>query len=146
MGDRAGPTRLADLLNGAGRRLGLGHAVSTGRLWTRWEEVVGAPLAQHAEPSSLRDGVLRVRVDSPAWATEVGYLGEAIKERANAALGRPLVTEVRVWTGPRRRRDEGVATPSAERKPLPLRAAPRDAAEAFERARRAWVQRRSSGP
>jgi hypothetical protein len=54
----------------------------------------------HVEPTSLRDGVLRLRADSPVWATEVGYLADHIRERANDVLKGPVVREVRVWTGP----------------------------------------------
>jgi hypothetical protein len=54
----------------------------------------------HVEPTSLREGVLRLRADSPVWATEVGYLAEHIRVRANEVLKDSVVREVRVWTGP----------------------------------------------
>lgn len=94
------PVRLRDLLSSAGERLGLPAAVETGLLWRRWQEIVGPSIAQHAEPTSLRRGVLRVRADSPAWATEIGYLRDEIVRRANSAIGSAVVSEMRVWTGP----------------------------------------------
>jgi predicted nucleic acid-binding Zn ribbon protein len=106
---------------------------------------VGPEVAAHAQPSSLRDGVLRVRADSPVWATEIGYLGEEIRNRANAAAGRAVVTEVRVWTGPRRS-GEVTDTPPPERVAQPS-VKPRrdpendDPAAAMERARSAWAKR-----
>ncbi|CAN5560086.1 hypothetical protein BH24ACT26_BH24ACT26_00240 [soil metagenome] len=137
------PARLGELLGSVGRRLGLGNAVETGLLWRRWRDIVGPALADHVEPTSLRDRVLRVRADSPAWATEVGYLREEIRRRANASMGMELIAEVRVWTGP-----GSVASPS-EKRPASstrqgLRAAPRDPIEALERARSAWARRMSS--
>src|SRR5687768_17461367 len=96
------PARLRDLLDPVGRRLGMEGAVDTGRLFARWRAIVGEQIGAHAEPTSLRDGVLRVRADSPAWATEIGYLSSELVERINRELGRAVVTEVRVWTGPKK--------------------------------------------
>ena len=36
----------------------------------RWEELVGAEVAQHCTPESFADGRLVVRTDSTAWATQ----------------------------------------------------------------------------
>jgi predicted nucleic acid-binding Zn ribbon protein len=138
------PPRLKDLLSSMGRRLGLDHPSEVGALWGRWVEIVGPEVGKHAEPSSLRGGVLRVRTDSPVWATEISYLGEEIKRRANETLGRPLVDEVRVWTGPgpigaARARGRVNAAPAAARRDLPD-----DPREALDRARKAWLRRRIS--
>ena len=139
------PLRLKDLLPGATGKLGIPSPEATGRVWSAWKDIVGPAVAAHAEPTSLREGVLRVRADSPAWATEIGYLADEIRSRANAATGRTLVLEVRVWTGPRPasggstagRAEEGAGAPAD-----PDREPPRDPAEALERARRAWAKRR----
>jgi predicted nucleic acid-binding Zn ribbon protein len=136
------PVRIGDLLDSAGARLGLGRAVETGLLWKRWGEVVGPALAAHVEPTSLKGGVLRVRADSPAWATEAAYLGTEIKTRANASRGAELVMEVRVWTSPGRASTAG-ASEGGGRPSRRVRTAPRDAFEALARARRAWATRRS---
>ena len=129
-----------------GRRLGLDHPREVGIVWERWRDIVGQDIAAHAEPSSLRGGLLRVRTDSPAWATEIGYLTDEIRNRANETVGRELVREVRVWTGPgpmRRSRPAATAssTPAGESARTDL---PEDPAEALERARRAWLRRRIS--
>lgn len=94
------PAALRGLLGPAASGYGLDDALSAGTLWKRWVEVVGPDVAAHAEPTSLRDGVLRVRADSPVWAHEIGYLTGEIKKRANETLGREAVTEVKVWNAP----------------------------------------------
>lgn len=136
------PSRLKDLLPGATGRLGIPSPEATGRVWSAWKDIVGPAVASHAEPTSLRDGVLRVRADSPAWATEIGYLADEIRSRANAVTGRSLVLEVRVWTGP----GSTLATPAPatprDASGEPRRERPEDPAEALERARRAWARRR----
>jgi predicted nucleic acid-binding Zn ribbon protein len=134
--------RVRDVLNSVGARFGIGRAVEAGILWRRWREIVGPDVAGHLEPSSLRGGVLRVRADSPVWATEAGYLRDEIKARSNACVGAEVVAEVRVWTGP----GAGVRPPvpgTGDRRRAPKPPA-RDAREAFARARRAWAERRSS--
>lgn len=110
-------------------------------MWSAWPEIVGPAVAAHAEPTSLRDGVLRVRADSPAWATEIGYLVDEIRSRANAVTGRALVTEVRVWTGPGSTLATAPPGDPSGPSPAPARDRPDDPAEALDRARRAWAKR-----
>lgn len=135
--------RLRDLLGDVGRRFGLSGAVETGVVWRRWPEIVGDAIAEHAEPTSLRDGVLRVRTDSPAWAQELTYLARRVVSRANEVAGKPVVSEMKVWVGP------GKVTQSrrAEQPPAtPERASTYDSPEeAFEAARTAWLKRREGG-
>jgi predicted nucleic acid-binding Zn ribbon protein len=140
------PPRVAELLSMVGRRLGLDHPREVGALWGRWREIVGDDVAAHAEPSSLRAGLLRVRTDSPAWATEISYLADEIKRRANETVGRELVSEVRVWTGPGPigARAAAPAPASANVRPGPPADVAADPVDALERARRAWLRRRSS--
>jgi hypothetical protein len=143
---REGPQGIRDVLGKLSRRLGLPDPGRTGAVWGRWEEFVGAEIAGHARPSSLRDGVLRVRADSPGWAHELGYLREEIKGRVNASLGHPVVAEVRVYTASpepetRGRPDPGSRTPKGLA-PVPREAPPTGPEEALERAKRAWFRRR----
>ena len=39
-----------------------------------WDQVVGVENAKHSYPASLRDGVLTIRCDSPAWTTTLSYM------------------------------------------------------------------------
>lgn len=137
--------RLKDLLPAATGRLGIPSPEATGRVWSAWPDIVGPAVAAHAEPTSLREGVLRIRADSPAWATEIGYLADEIRTRANAVTGAALVSEVRVWTGPRPSSSlpgSGAAGAPREAPAAADREPARDPAEALERARRAWAKRR----
>lgn len=148
MGD--GLVKIGEVLDSLSTRVGLGRSRDANVIWSRWREIVGDAIGVHAEPSSLREGILKVRADSPAWAAELGYLAEDIKTRTNALIGRPAVLEVRVWTGPGRirsaakhhARDSGAPT-----EPSPRRPPSEDPLEAFERAREAWRRRHSNdGP
>ena len=140
---RDDPRPLKDLLPGATKALGIPSPEATGRVWARWKEIVGAGIASHSEPTSLRAGVLRIRADSPAWATEIGYLSGEILSRVNAVTGQSLVQEVRVWTGPPPAQANVPSAGAGAATEMPPREPPSDPAEAFERAHRAWAKRHS---
>jgi predicted nucleic acid-binding Zn ribbon protein len=135
--------RIDEVLDPLGVRMGLGASRDAAMIWSRWSEIVGGSIAHHAEPSSLREGVLSVRADSPTWATELGYLASDIRARANELIGKESVVEVRVWTGPGaiKLSRQRAAAREEERERAPAD----DPAEAFERARKAWRRWRSKG-
>lgn len=76
----------------------------------RWETLVGAEVAGHCQPVSLRDGELTLAAESTAWATQLRMLAPRLLGRIRAELGPDVVTRVRVhgptaptWgSGPRR--------------------------------------------
>lgn len=141
------PLRLRELLQSMSRRMGWGGGIESGKVWSRWNEIVGPGISDHASPSSLRDGVLRVRADSPIWATEVGYLSRDITRRINEALGAEVVKEMKVWTGPAPARGRpSNSAPGAQGGAVAARSPSRPLAEdpmtALERAREAWAKRR----
>lgn len=132
---------LRDLLAPITKRLGLGGAAETATVWRRWSEIVGPGVAAHAEPTSLRDGILRVRTDSPVWATEIGYLADEIRRRINAAVGGEAVRRVVIWTGPRRRERPGSSAPSGGRPDPTVPDPPADPVDALARLRATWERR-----
>jgi predicted nucleic acid-binding Zn ribbon protein len=140
--DDSAPKKLRDILDPFARRVGMDAGAATGRVWSEWQSIVGPDIADHAEPTSLRRGVLRIRTDSPVWATELTYLSEEIRRRVNDALGRDEVTGVKIWTGPGELQR---AAPSAPSRPPPERrndAAAMDPMTALGRARAAWDRAR----
>jgi predicted nucleic acid-binding Zn ribbon protein len=62
----------------------------------RWPEIVGAELAEHCVPDGFADGVLVVRADSTAWATQVRSLAPQLVHRLNKEVGHGTVTRVEV--------------------------------------------------
>lgn len=90
------PTPVGDALAAVARDLGLPDPEVLGRLHSRWVDLVGSSLAAHARPLSLRDGVLTIEVEDPAWATQIRYLESTLKERSEALLGEGSVQSVRV--------------------------------------------------
>jgi hypothetical protein len=101
MGDwSAGPTRLRDLLNPISKRLGMDASIEAGRIFAAWDEMVGPDIARHVRPRVLKNGVLSVRTDSAAWASELRYLGPQLMQKINSFIGRAVVSDLRISTGP----------------------------------------------
>ena len=46
-----------------------------------WRRAAGERIAQRSQPTSLRDGVLRVRVATPVWAQELSLLERSLRAR-----------------------------------------------------------------
>ncbi|WP_241153783.1 DUF721 domain-containing protein [Nocardioides pantholopis] len=62
----------------------------------RWEELVGAEVAQHCTPETFEDGKLVVRTDSTAWATQLRLLAPTVVRRLNEELGHGVVVLIEV--------------------------------------------------
>ncbi len=73
--------------------------VAVGGVIGRWEAVVGAEIATHCVPETYEDGVLSVRADSTAWATQVRLLVPTLMRRMAEEVGDGMVTKV-VVRGP----------------------------------------------
>jgi predicted nucleic acid-binding Zn ribbon protein len=80
------------------KQLGGEGSRGLGRLFARWPEIAGAALASHVEPVRLDRKALVVRVDHPAWATQVRSLGDSLLDRVVEETGvpRPARLEVRI--------------------------------------------------
>jgi predicted nucleic acid-binding Zn ribbon protein len=65
-------------------------------VFSRWEHLVGAEVAQHCHPEAFADGKLVVRTDSTAWATQMRLLAPTALRRLNEELGDQTVTLIDV--------------------------------------------------
>lgn len=90
------PRPLRDALTEVTADLGLPDPDAFASLVTHWRELVGEALAEHCRPQSLRDGVLRVTVDSAPRATQLRYLESDVVRQASALVGPDIVRAVHV--------------------------------------------------
>jgi predicted nucleic acid-binding Zn ribbon protein len=76
--------------------------VAEGAIFGQWQEVVGEQIAEHADPQSLREGILTVVAESTAWATQLRMVQAQILAKIAAAVGDGVVTSLRIIgpTGP----------------------------------------------
>lgn len=89
---------LASVVRSLGQRPGERAAGGAGTVsvFRCWDDVVGAPVCEHARPISLDDGRLLVEVDQPGWATQLRYLSATILERLGEAVGPGVVRSLDV--------------------------------------------------
>jgi predicted nucleic acid-binding Zn ribbon protein len=90
------PRRLGESLDGFARRLGVPETGALGLVFQRWEEVVGPSVAAHVTPVSLVQGVLKVAVEDPAWATQFKFVAPGLLARLANDLGDGVVERVEV--------------------------------------------------
>jgi len=70
--------------------------VAVGSVMGRWASIVGGEVAAHCTPLTFADGVLTVRADSTAWATQMRLLSSSILSRLEAEVGEGTVAELKV--------------------------------------------------
>ena len=90
------PSQLGAVVRGSVDRRGWGDRLEGAAIVARWEELVGEDVASRCVPVRLVGGLLVVRAESNAWATQVRYLAGEIVRRADEVLRPGLVREVRV--------------------------------------------------
>lgn len=90
------PKRVGESLDRVTASIGAPKAVTLSAVFSRWEELVGSEIASHAEPRSLRDGVLVVEVDEPAWAAQLGFLSSQLLSKLQAEAGSEELSEIRL--------------------------------------------------
>jgi predicted nucleic acid-binding Zn ribbon protein len=81
---------LSEYVDDQGWELPLAQA----RVFAEWPSLVGAEVAAHCEPVTLRGGELRVSAESTAWATQLRLLSATMLARLVAELGPQVVTRL----------------------------------------------------
>ncbi|OJZ63669.1 DUF721 family protein [Mycolicibacterium diernhoferi] len=75
---------------------GWSKQVAEGSVLGQWTTVVGDQIADHAVPTSLRDGVLTVSAESTAWATQLRMVQAQLLAKIAAAVGDGVVTSLKI--------------------------------------------------
>ena len=69
-------------------------------LWRLWDEAVGETIAQNARPAAFKGKLLIVHVSSSTWIHQLQFLKNDMIIKLNAALGKPLLEEIKFKIGP----------------------------------------------
>ena len=72
------PRGLGEVMDALTSRLGWDSPLAKSELLASWESIVGAETAEHSSPAGIDEGVLAVRCDSTAWATQLRYFVDNI--------------------------------------------------------------------
>lgn len=97
--DRRDPQTFATVASELAKSRGWTPKVAEGAVFAQWPTVVGEQIAEHAEPTTLRDGVLSVVAESTAWATQLRMVQAQLLAKIAAAVGDGVVTSLKI-TGP----------------------------------------------
>lgn len=93
---RDDPTPLGDALGDLIRERGWTTEVSVHALLGRWPSLVGATVADHSLPESFMAGVITVRADSTAWASQLRLMTPQLLAKLNEALGQGTIRRITV--------------------------------------------------
>jgi predicted nucleic acid-binding Zn ribbon protein len=97
--DESDPQPIGGLIPAYVDELGWQRPLAEAKVFAEWPRLVGSDVASHCEPSTLRDGELRVTAESTAWATQLRLLAGTMLARLVGELGPEAVTKL-VITGP----------------------------------------------
>jgi predicted nucleic acid-binding Zn ribbon protein len=75
-------------------------AVDLTTVWSVWDGVVGASIAENARPAAFKSRILLVHVSSSAWIHQLQFFKKSIIEQLNRTLGKTLVEEIKFKIGP----------------------------------------------
>ncbi|MCF8603743.1 DUF721 family protein [Gordonia sp. HY442] len=95
--DPRDPQPLGKLTGRLAKDHGWEPKISEGALFALWPSIVGEDIAAHAEPEKLNEGVLYIRAESTAWATQLRYMQGQILGKIAKAVGHNVVTSLRIF-------------------------------------------------
>ncbi len=93
---RDDPTAVGDALGALIAERGWSTEVSVHALLGRWPSLVGAAVAEHSVPESFMAGVVTVRADSTAWASQLRLMTPQLLAKLNSALGEGTIRRIAV--------------------------------------------------
>ncbi len=93
------PEKLSSTLAGVLKARGLQGRLSEYRILVQWEDIVGAVIARHARPQSVRAKKLTLVVDSPAWMQQLSLLKPELIEKVNKNLGKDRIKDITLRLG-----------------------------------------------
>jgi len=96
--------RVAAPLGRVLRHLGVPSAGDLPSLEARWAAAVGPALAENSEPVIVRNGRLVVRVEDPAWASQLRWMEHQVVATLREGPGFETVRGLDVRVGPADRR------------------------------------------
>ena len=93
------PRGIGDVMENLTSTMGWDSPIARAELLASWAEIVGEETAAHAAPIGIEDGVLTVRCDSTAWATQLRRMNSTITTKIGARFTAAGIESVR-FLGP----------------------------------------------
>lgn len=102
------PEGLGSIVDALTTKLGWSSPLAKSELLVSWTSIAGAETAEHSSPVGIEDGVLSVKCDSTAWATQLRLMRVQIMTQIAARYPDAGITSLRF---------EGPGAPSWKRGP-----------------------------
>lgn len=93
------PRGLGDVVDALAAQLGWTSALAQSDLLEGWRELAGEETAKHAIPDAITDGVLVVRCESTAWATQLRMMRSELLVRIGERFPEADIQSIR-FQGP----------------------------------------------
>lgn len=93
------PHDIGDIMEALTSKLGWNSSLARSELLASWHEVAGIETADHSAPVGIDDGVLTVKCDSTAWATQLRLMRVQILTRIAERYPDAAINSVR-FDGP----------------------------------------------
>ena len=88
------PTHIGEILKQLAKNTALGTHLEHARIWERWPELAGMPLAAHTRPKSVAEKVLRVEADSAVWMNYCIHEKARVVRNINRMARKKLITDL----------------------------------------------------
>jgi predicted nucleic acid-binding Zn ribbon protein len=77
------------------KKLGLEQRLQQSQVFFLWSEIVGSDIARHAQPISLRNGLLVVTVNHPIWLQELSRFHKVLMlQKVQGRIGKTAVRDI----------------------------------------------------
>ena len=93
------PQPIRSVLENTLRSLEIDVPLKTYSILGAWNEIVGAAVAAHSQPRSIRNRILFVDVSHSTWTQQLQFLKPTLLEKVNNFLGEPLIQDIRFKLG-----------------------------------------------
>ena len=88
-------SRLGGFLRSTLQDLGVQEKILEQQALAKWKQSVGPQIAASTRPEYIRDGVLFIACKSSMWSSELALHKNDIVGKLNAAVGKPVVKDIR---------------------------------------------------
>jgi hypothetical protein len=90
---------LVSILDKIAQRFGMSGKLLEHRLQRQWPAIVGAHVAAHTRPESIRFKKLHVIVDSSVWVQQLTFLKVSLLQSINATAGDSPISDIVLRVG-----------------------------------------------
>ena len=92
------PVHLRSVLEQLLKDFGTPDITTVTSIINEWEEIVGSDLATKISAVAISGSELIVRVDDPAWASQISWLENQLLDKITRLIGEEKITSIRVRT------------------------------------------------